>query len=98
LHGPVFTDGLFEQVLGYGDLSLCPFDSDESLGAARLGLFDNDGGLGVVADLSYPLSTRSCDILHPQVEHEMAKDFEHSNLNTGIDEGDTFCPVKCYIK
>ena len=59
LHGPVFTDGLFEQVLGYGDLSLCALNGDESLGAARLRLLDHDGGLGVVADLSYPLPTRS---------------------------------------
>ena len=59
MHGPVFTDGLFEQVLGYGDLSLCALNGDESLGAARLRLLDHDGGLGVVADLSYPLPTRS---------------------------------------
>jgi hypothetical protein len=60
LHGSVFTDCLLEQVLGNGDLSLRSLDGDEPLCVARLRLFDHDGGLRVVADLSYPLPPGSC--------------------------------------
>jgi hypothetical protein len=61
LHGSVFTDCLLEQVLGNGDLSLRSLDGDEPLCVARLRFFDHDGGLRVVADLSYPLPPGSCN-------------------------------------
>ena len=62
LHGSVFTDCLLEQVLGNGDLSLRSLDGNEPLCVARLRFFDHDGGLRVVADLSYPLPPGSCNM------------------------------------